>query len=123
MAINKNKFLDWLFKFFGLKIDFKVFKNSYKISRDSKSENNYIFEIYVSFPIDWCAFESNLNFDQNRPKCLTYSSGKFAIFAKNLTWVEKIMKNREKSSESNERLFRFLRLNLSIEILILKLWN
>ena len=77
--------------------------------------------IYASFPIDWYPFEPNLNFERNRPKCLMCSSGKFAIFAKNLTWVENFMKNRKKSAESSERIFRFLRLNFGVEIAIRKL--
>ena len=48
-------------------------------------------------------------------------SGKFAIFAQNRTWVEKITKNREKSAESSELIFRFLRLHFGVEITILKL--
>ena len=50
-----------------------------------------------------------------------YSSGKFVIFPQNLTWVEKLMENREKFTESNELIFRFLRLHFQVENTILKL--
>ena len=50
-----------------------------------------------------------------------YSSGKFVIFPQNLTWVEKLMENREKFTESNELIFRFLRLHFQVENAILKL--
>ena len=43
------------------------------------------------------------------------ASGKFAIFAQNLTWVKKIKKNRDKSAESNELIFRFFRLHFRVE--------
>ena len=76
--------------------------------------------IYALFPIDSCPFEPNLDFEPNRPKC---GSGKFAIFAQNRTWVEKNMKNREKSAESSELIFRFLRLHFGVEITIWKLKN
>jgi hypothetical protein len=82
---------------------------------------NCIFEIYASFPIDKYVFESNLDFDQNRPKCLMYSSGKFAIFGQNLTRVEKTVENREKYTKSKELIFRFLKLNFRVEITISKL--
>ena len=49
------------------------------------------------------------------------SSGKFAIFAQNLTWVEKNLKNREKSVESSELIFRFLRLHFEVKIKVLNL--
>ena len=47
-----------------------------------------------------------------------YSSGKFAIFAKILTWVENIMKNREKSADSEKLIFRFLGLVFRVKIAI-----
>ena len=81
-------------------------------------KNNYIFVICTRFPIDWCQFERNLDFDQNRPKCLNNGSGKFAIFTKILTWVKKIIKNREKFANSKKLIFRILKLHFRVKIAI-----
>ena len=47
----------------------------------------------------------------------------FAIFAQNWIRVVKIMKNREKSAESNKQFFRILKLYFRVEITIIKLKN
>ena len=70
----------------------------------------------------YCASPSYISLSRFREIHLILS-GKFAIFAQILTWVEKFMENREKCAESSALVFRILRLHFGAEIAILKLWN
>jgi hypothetical protein len=54
-------------------------------------------------------------------KNVKYTSGKFANFGQNLKLVEKTLKNREKLTESIERIFRIIGRYFRVEMAVLKL--